>query len=175
MPDMLVKLYDLPELEPIIANQRATGITVRRGMPPEKFLALDWIRQHFSEYWVSEADVAFAAHPTTILLAHRGDQMLGFACFDTTHKAFFGPTGVDEEERGRGIGAALLLAALHAMRDAGYMYGIIGWAGPVGYYEKVVGATVIAGTEPPGSYRGMLGTRDIFVEGAAGQAFLEAY
>ena len=175
MPDLLVKLYDLPELEPVIARQRVMGVTVRRGIPPEKHLVLDWVAQHFADYWVSESDVAFSTHPSTIILAHRGDQMLGFACYDTTHKNFFGPTGVDEAERGQGIGTALLLAALHAMREAGYMYGIIGWAGPVAYYEKVVGAAVIPNSEPPGSYRGMLGTHAIFTEGAPGNSFLEMH
>ena len=61
------------------------------------------------------------------------------------------------------------------MREAGYMYGIIGWAGPVGYYEKVVGARVIPDSEPPGSYRGMLGTDAIFTEGAPGDSFLEMH
>ena len=175
MPDMLVKLYDLPELEPILARQRAMGVTVRRGMAPEKFLVLDWIRQHFSEYWVSEADVGFAARPPTIFVAHSGEKILGFACYDTAHMNFFGPTGVDEAERGRGIGTALLMAALHAMRETGYMYGIIGWAGPVEYYEKAVGAEVIHGSEPPGSYRGMLGTHAIYTEGAASDSFLEVH
>lgn len=175
MPDMLVKLYDIPELAPTLARQRDMGITIRRGMAPEKFLALEWIAQHFSQYWVSEADVAFAAHPPTIYLAHRGEQLLGFACYDTARKNFFGPTGVDEAERGQGIGTALLLAALHAMREDGYMYGIIGWAGPVGYYEKTVGAAVIPDSEPPGSYRGMLGTHAIFTEGAPAESFLEAH
>lgn len=172
MPDLLVKLYDLPALEPVIARQRDMGVTIRRGMPPEKHRVLDWVGQHFADYWVSEADSGFSVNPTTIFLAHRGDQLLGFACYDTSHKNFFGPTGVDEAERGQGIGAALLLAALHAMRAAGYMYGIIGWAGPVAYYEKVVGARVIPDTEPPGSYRGMLGTHAIFAEGAPADSFL---
>lgn len=174
MPDMLVKLYDLPELEPALAQQSSLGVTIRRGIAPEKHVALAWIGRHFSEYWVSEADVAFARHPATVFLAHRGDKLLGFACYDTTRKNFFGPTGVHEAERGRGIGRALLLAALHDMRAAGYMYGIIGWAGPVAYYEKAVGASVIPGTEPPGSYRGMLGTDAIFNAGAPAGSFLDA-
>ena len=109
------------------------------------------------------------------MLAHRGEKILGFGCYDTTYKNFFGPTGVDEAERGQGIGTALLLATLHAMREAGYMYGIIGWAGPVEYYENVVGASVIPGSEPPGSYRGMLGTDAIFTHGAPGDSFLEMH
>ncbi len=171
MPDMLVKLYDLPALEPVIAAQRAEGVTVRRGLPPEKFLALEWIREHFSEYWVSEADVGFSVHPVTVFLAHRGDQVLGFACYDTTFKNFFGPTGVDAAERGNGIGTALLLAALHAMREAGYMYAVIGGAGPVGYYEKV-GASVIPDSEPSRAYEGMLGTEAVYSRGAASDSYL---
>ena len=173
MPDMLVKLYDLPDLDSALAHQRAQGITIRRGLAPEKHMALDWIREHFSERWVSEADVGFCAQPSTIFLAHQGDKLLGFACYDTTHKNFFGPTGVDEAERGRGIGTALLLACLHAMRGAGYMYGIIGWAGPVAYYQKAVGAEVIPDAEPPGSYRGLLGTDAIFNQGAPASALLD--
>lgn len=173
MPDMLVKLYDLPELEPALAEQLRSGVRIRRGLAPEKHVALAWIRQHFSEFWVSEADVAFAANPSTIFLAHQGDRLLGFACYDTTHKNFFGPTGVDEAERGRGIGTALLLAALHDMRAAGYMYGIIGWAGPVAYYERAVAAAVIPETEPPGSYRGMLGTDAIYAGNAPASSFIE--
>ena len=50
--------------------------------------------------------------------------------------------------RGRGIGKALVLAALHAMRAEGYAYAIIGWASSVDFYRKAVGATVIEGSEP---------------------------
>lgn len=173
MPDMLVKLYDLPPLEPAIKAQRDKGVTIRRGMPPEKALVLPWIRERFSEYWVSESDVAFSKSPPTIWLAHRKDDLLGFACYDTTHKNFFGPTGVDEAERGQGIGKALLLAALHAMRAAGYMYGIIGWAGPHEYYEKTVDAVVIPDAEPPRSYLGMLGAHAVFHEGAPSGSYLD--
>ena len=40
MPDMIVKLYELPALEPAIASQRAVGVNIRRVMTPEKFLVL---------------------------------------------------------------------------------------------------------------------------------------
>ena len=167
MPDMLVKLYELPDLHPFLERQRSQGITVRHGMPAEKHIVTHWIDERFSKKWVSEADVSFSMHPTRILLAHKGDELLGFACYNTTYKGFFGPTGVDEQARGTGIGTALLMMALHEMRNAGYMYGIIGWAGPVEYYEKVVNATVIPDTDPPGSFRGLLGTDSAFYEGTA--------
>ncbi len=56
-------------------------------------------------------------------------------------KGFFGPTGVDESARGKGIGHALLLKTLLDMRDQGYGYAIIGGAGPVDFYQRSVGAT----------------------------------
>lgn len=173
MPDMLVKLYELPPLEPEIAFQRNQGITVRRCMPPEKQLVTEWIDEHFNPYWSSEANVGFSTHPTTVMLAHRRDQLLGFACYDTTFKGFFGPTGVDERERGRGIGTALLIKCLHEMRNAGYMYCIIGWAGPTSYYEKAVNAVVIPGSEPSYAYKGLLGTDAVFNDGAPSESFLE--
>ena len=157
MPDMLVKLLELPPIEPIIAQQKEQGVIIRRGMPPEKHFVIDWIRQNFSMYWVSEAEKAYTLAPATIYIAIENRKVVGFACYDTTYKGFFGPTGVDESVRGRGIGGALLIATLHGLLQSGYAYGIIGGAGPVDFYRKVIGATVIEGTEHPGSYRGMLG------------------
>ena len=74
--------------------------------------------------------------------------MLGFAGYDCTYRDFFGPTGVDETQRGRGIGKALLFRCMEAMRDEGYGYAIIGSAGPVDFYKKMLGATVIEGSIP---------------------------
>jgi predicted GNAT family acetyltransferase len=48
---------------------------------------------------------------------------------DATMKGFFGPTGVDEAQRGKGIGEALLIATLKGMREAGHAYGVIGGPG----------------------------------------------
>jgi GNAT superfamily N-acetyltransferase len=156
MPDMLVKLYTLPPIEHEIALQKSLGITIRRGLPPEKHFVLDWIGRHFSRYWVSETDVAFSRQPVSVWLALAGDgDLCGFACYDTTARGFFGPTGVCETMRGRGTGRALLLACLHAMHDVGYGYAIIGAAGPVDYYRKTVGAQVIEDSWP-GVYTGMM-------------------
>ena len=61
---------------------------------------------------------------------------------------------VAQDCHSQGIGKALLLACLNAMKEEGYGYGIIGSAGPVKFYEKTCGATVIEGSDP-GVYRGM--------------------
>jgi len=153
MTDMLVKLYKLPPLD--LEAQRASGVVVRRAMPAEKLLTLDWIGAHFYPAWVSECDVAFSHVPIGCFLAVQNRTLLGFACYDATNRGCFGPTGVAETARGRGIGRALLLACLHDMRAQGYGYAIIAWIGPREFYEKTVGATVIEDSSP-GVYDGVL-------------------
>jgi GNAT superfamily N-acetyltransferase len=155
MPDLLVKLYTLPPLEPLLEAQRAAGIVVRRAIAPEKGAVLNWVGAHFSKNWVSEVDVSFGHQPVGCFIAVENETLIGFGCSDVTARGFFGPTGVSEEARGRGTGKALLLACLHDMRAQGYGYGIIGGAGPVDFYAKAVGATVIEGSSP-GMYEGML-------------------
>lgn len=155
MPDMLVKLYALPPLEAEIAAQEAKGITIRRALPAEKLYVVKWVSQHFNMHWQGECDVAFSYLPPTCWIATENQQIVGFACYDTTAKGFFGPTGVSEALRGRGTGKALLLICLHAMRWNGYGYAIIGGAGPVEFYQKAVGATVIEESHP-GVYKGLL-------------------
>lgn len=79
----------------------------------------------------------------------------GFACYNVTRPDYFGPTGVLESQRGRGIGRALLLQCLEALAAEGYAYAIIGGVGPAEFYERAVGATLIPGSEK-GIYRNRL-------------------
>jgi GNAT superfamily N-acetyltransferase len=155
MLDMLVKLYELPEMQPLLDTLSGQGIDIRRALAPEKHFVTAFIGQHFGAYWVSETEVAFGNHPYSCWIATYDGQCIGFASYDTSAKGFFGPTGVDEAYRGKGIGKALLLACLYDMRAQGYGYAIIGDAGPMDFYTKAVGAVAIPGSNP-GVYRGML-------------------
>lgn len=154
MADLLVRLYDLPVFE-AEDKVRNAGIVVRRGMPFERQFILDWIEEHFYGPWVSEAALALSQQPTTIYVAVKDGTMLGFACYDTSAKGFFGPTGVDEAARGQGIGEALLIVTLKGMREAGYAYCVIGDPGPVAFYQKRLDALEIPKSKP-GIYAGML-------------------
>ncbi len=154
MSDLLVRLYDLPVFE-AEAKVRDAGVVVRRALPPERHLVLDWIGARFDPHWVSEAALGLGQLPTTIYVAIRDGRLLGFACYDTTAKGFFGPTGVEEAERGQGIGEALLIAALKGMREAGYAYAVIGDPGPVAFYTRRLDALEIPNSTP-GHYAGML-------------------
>jgi GNAT superfamily N-acetyltransferase len=107
-------------------------------------------REHGSEGWASECEAAFARLPVACFVAvERGaEALIGFACYEATCRDFFGPELVHPERRGRGVGRALLLAALEAMRAHGYAYAIVGWASSVDFYRRAVGAVVIEGSEP---------------------------
>ena len=152
MPDLLIRLYDLPDAP---TRPPVAGVEVRRALPPERQLVLDWIGARFPSIWVSEAAVALSELPMRCWIAVREGQLTGFACHDATAKGFFGPTGVDAKARGQGIGEALLLATLRGMREAGYAYAIIGAPGPLDFYKRRLDALEIPGSEP-GAYRGML-------------------
>jgi predicted N-acetyltransferase YhbS len=81
-------------------------------------------------------------------IATRDKEILGFACVETTAKAFYGPTGVSEAARGTGIGKALLFRSMESLKEAGYVYGIIGGVGPREFYEKAIGAVEIPNSTP---------------------------
>lgn len=155
MSDMLVALYRLPEQESGLRTLEESSIVIRRAIAPEKQLVMDWVRSHFSQAWVDECDVAFARQPVSCYIAVEHGKMIGFACYEATCRNFFGPTGVSQDARGKGVGTALLLACMHAMKADGYGYAIIGSAGPVDFYARTLGAVKIENSTP-GIYEGML-------------------
>ena len=155
MPDLLVNLLKLPELQPLVDQLHQHGVVIRRAQPFEITPVRKFIEENFSIAWADEVSVAFANKPVTLYIATRESRMIGFAGYECTRKAFFGPTGVAESERGEGIGKALLIASLWGLRELGYVYGIIGAAGPVEFYQATVGATVIPDSEP-GIYTDLL-------------------
>jgi GNAT superfamily N-acetyltransferase len=154
MQDMLVRLYDLPDLGEALRGSSERGVTIRPALSLEKPRVVDWMQSNFA-VWAAEVEAAFCRLPVSCFLALRDQQILGFACYDATCKNFFGPTAVLEEERGRGLGRTLLLAALYAQREQGYAYSIIGGVGPAEFYAKTVGAVLIEGSNP-GVYSGAL-------------------
>lgn len=148
MPDMLVKLYALPPLEPELARQREIGITIRRARPYEITRVEEFVRAKFAPTWADEISVGYAKKPSSVFIAIADGEVIGFAAYECTARGFFGPTGVDDAFRGKGVGRALLIASLHGLRELGYAYGIIGGVGPADFYAKAVGATLIEGSTP---------------------------
>ena len=148
MIDMLVRLYELPDSGELCRKLEGEGVTLRRPHGYERHILADWVGRQFSPKWVSETKVACARQRVSAFIATRERGILGFACYDTTMKGYFGPTGVAESARGIGLGKALLFKALEALRDDGYAYGVIGGVGPREFYEKACGAFEIPGSDP---------------------------
>jgi len=143
MPDLLVNLLKLPTPE-----EPDGQVLIRRAQPFELSAVRQFIQENFSNSWADEVSVGFANKPVSIFIATIDQRIVGFAAYECTRRGFFGPTGVIEQARGKGIGKALLLSCLWALREIGYVYGIIGGVGPVRFYQKTVGAIVIPDSEP---------------------------
>ena len=151
MADLLVKLYDLAPAK----GSMPDGLSVRRAFAAEKRLVAQWVAKHFGERWASECEISFARSPVACFIATNGLDVCGFATYDATARGFFGPTGVAEGARHKGIGRALLTATLQDMAGQGYAYCIIGATTSVEFYRREVNAIEIPGSSP-GFYRGML-------------------
>jgi len=146
MPDMLARLYALPEPAPHYQRAAAAGFTVRRVEPWERTAFLAFIRENFTDFWATEAERCFNQTPITGFIGVRDRQVAGFAVYECTRRGYFGPTGVREDLRKSGLGSALLFRCLESMREMGYAYAIIGGVGPAAFYERTVGATIIPGS-----------------------------
>jgi predicted N-acetyltransferase YhbS len=145
---MLVNLLRLPPVEPALAELREAGVVLRRARPWESSQVREFVAREFAAPWADEVAVGLARQPVTVFVALRDGRLVGFAAYECTRKDFFGPTGVVEAERGRGLGRALLLAALRGLRELGYAYAVVGGVGPVEFYERAVGARLIPESSP---------------------------
>ena len=160
MPDMLVKLYELPDTAALYKRLESEGIKIMRPMTPNKSKVTGWVHEHFGDTrpgWADEISTAFSRFPVSCFIAYNETEkkIIGFAGYDCTCRGFFGPMGVDAAERKNGVGGALFLRCMEAMREEGYGYAIIGSAGPTDFYNKMSGATIIEDSVP-GIYKDLI-------------------
>jgi GNAT superfamily N-acetyltransferase len=148
----------LESRDSILLETDRAKVVVRRAEPFEITRVRSFVEKNFSVAWADEISVGFTSKPVSVYLAVVEREIVGFAAYECTRRSFFGPTGVIENMQGRGIGKALLLSCLWGLRELGYIYAIIGRAGPVEFYEKTVGAIVIPDSDP-GIYTNLLNER----------------
>ncbi len=141
MADLLVRLLDLPARPALDA-----GIIIRRPLAAESGLIADWVTTNFHRGWADEIAPAFARQPISLFTAQRENTLLGFAAYSVTAPGFFGPTGVATTARRQGIGAALVWAAMDALRHLGHVYAFIGDSADDAFYARTCGATPLPGT-----------------------------
>ena len=144
--DMIVSLYHLPEI-----NCRE-NIKIKRAFVGDKEAILAFVEKYFQRNWVYEVEHSLMETVSKCFIATENGKVIGFACYDSSAKGFFGPIGVDPERRGEQIGQALLIRTLNAMKEYGYGYAIIGWVSEAEmFYRKTVSAEYIKGGNPENS------------------------
>lgn len=136
MADLICPLYDTPKHQNLLDELVRDGITIRSARAWENAPLSEFIHRHFGQRWADETARAFMSTPITVIIALHEKAIVGFAAYEVTARTYFGPTGVDEAYRNRGIGKALLYEALDGLKNLGYVYGIIGSPGPIDFYTK---------------------------------------
>lgn len=148
--DMLVKLYAIANKPN--ENLVHEGIAIKKAYIGDKSMILEFVKLNFPDeaVWIHECEYALFNNPITCYIAVKQKKVIGFACYDATTKGFFGPMGVREDFRGKGVGQELLLRALNSMRESGYAYAVIGWVAQdaIEFYKKTVNAIEIEDSPP---------------------------
>lgn len=154
--DMIVSLFNLPTYK-----ESDSTIKIKRAFIGDKDTILQFVENYFQDNWKYEVEHALMQDVSKCFIVTEGTRILGFACYDSYAKGFFGPIGVDPKVRRRGVGSALLVRTLNAMREYGYGYAIIGWVSSdvADFYKKTVDAEPIKGNSEEGVFSNL-----IFVE-----------
>jgi folate-dependent phosphoribosylglycinamide formyltransferase PurN/GNAT superfamily N-acetyltransferase len=150
LPEILNLVVDLSRERAI--PPAPPGVEIAPPAPTDE-RTLAWIDATFGGTWSSEACAGRS------VVARRDGSPVGFATIDPRGLKFswldglaqeagvgiFGPFGVAPQERGRGVGRALLSRALGALRETGYARAIVPAVGDerlAGYYAEFAGAKI---------------------------------
>lgn len=125
---------DLGALPPGPRSGRVPG-------PGERPVVADWMTRHWPDW---RAEVLRAFDRGTLVLAGDEGEPTAFCAYDVNRSGTLGPIAVRPDLIGQGVGAPLLLEALHRLRRAGHDRIEVLWVGPLVPYARVggsVGAT----------------------------------
>jgi GNAT superfamily N-acetyltransferase len=113
---------------------------VQRVSEATRERVLAFVASHFGPAWRFECQNA----GSRLFFIERDGEIAGFAAHDATNRGlgFFGPTGVAESMRGRGLGTLLLHASLADFRTMGYTRVVIPWTEAIDFYAKACAARV---------------------------------
>ncbi len=117
------------------------------ALPPDPGLAVEpgpgdrpelerWMARHWP-HW--RAEVLRAFDQGSLVLGRHGDDITGFCAYDVNRAATLGPIASRPDLIGRGVGAPLLLGALHRLRASGGDTVEVLWVGPMVPYARVGG------------------------------------
>ena len=86
MPDMLVRLYDLPSPGEYHRRAEAAGVTVRRAEPWDRLRLRPFIEKEFGPWWSVEMELAFSHQPISAFVATKERVVVGFASYRCTRR-----------------------------------------------------------------------------------------
>jgi predicted N-acetyltransferase YhbS len=95
------------------------GYSFQAALHEQKEEVTQWIRSNFGPFWSYEVSEAFRHSTPSVTLALKGGKMVGFSAHGALELDWFGPIGVVEGERRKGIGSVLLFKSLINMREEG--------------------------------------------------------
>jgi mycothiol synthase len=130
---MEVRLWTLEVPQWVIekaAKLIAGGVTIEPYHAGLTLPLLEFARTEFMGDWVRFArqaseKILLGDYPERLMIAHQDGKVLGFSHHDAER---FGPIGVAQSQRGRGIGQVLMYRTLAAQRNAGYRVAYFLWS-----------------------------------------------
>jgi len=120
----------------------ARGYTVRRAQRADRAPLTAMVESQFTDAWGFEVNLALSTTLEGVHVALDPDgAFAAFAAHDGNNRGlgWFGPAGTAPQHRGRGLGAALLMACLVDVAEAGHSECLISWVGPRDFYANTVG------------------------------------
>ncbi|MBY8979781.1 MAG: GNAT family N-acetyltransferase [Candidatus Lokiarchaeota archaeon] len=134
---------DVIKNEPVLKKE---GYKYERVQPEDFDKIYDFVKQQFpNNTWAAE--VKFSLHfnpPTTFIAKNAHNNIVGWATHSQFFPGSFGPTGVKESLRGKGIGTILFLWCLWDIKQKGLEKSEIMWVvgDTIKFYSKVIGAYI---------------------------------
>jgi GNAT superfamily N-acetyltransferase len=95
-----------------------------------------WMARHWPNW---HAEVMRAFDQGSLLLGRRDNDITAFCAFDVNRSGTLGPIASRPDLMGKGVGAPLLLAALHRLRAMGHDTIEVLWVGPMVPYARIGG------------------------------------
>ncbi|HXQ60949.1 MAG TPA: hypothetical protein VN796_01375 [Acidimicrobiales bacterium] len=117
------------------------------GLPPDPATAVaprpddraeleSWMARHWPNW---QAEVMRAFDQKSLLLGRDDGDITGFCAYDVNRSGTLGPIASRPDLIGRGVGAPLLLGALHRLRAMGRTSVEVLWVGPMVPYARLGG------------------------------------
>ncbi len=122
------------------------GYIYERVQPKDFKKTFEFVKQHFpNNTWADEVNFSFKLQPpSTFIAKDENNEIVGWATHSQFFPGSFGPTGVNELLRGKGIGTELFLWCLWDIKQKGLDRCEIMWVegNTVKFYSKTFGAYI---------------------------------